>query len=131
MVLLSTKCSASNIFHKSRSPNLVLLRQAAVHSTSKIKHFYSFEVKIKLNNIKNLWTCLINVLQEDFHGSLHIVPTPRISIDDTESNSSLPNAVPHRPYLKYHRRSNGHALSGESDPRQIIFNCLILINSTG
>jgi len=93
--------SASNIFHKpsprSRSPNLILLRQSAIHSSSKIKHFYSFE--------------------DDFHGSLHIVQTPRISIDDTDSNSSLPLPVYHRPYLKYHKRSNGNtAFSAESDP---------------
>ena len=39
--------SASNLFPKSecRAPGLVLVRQAPVHSSSsKIKHFYSFEV---------------------------------------------------------------------------------------
>ena len=36
--------SASNLFHKTRAPNLILLRQAPVNSNNKIKHFYSFEV---------------------------------------------------------------------------------------
>ena len=42
--------SASNLFPKSecRAPGLVLVRQAPVHSSSsKIKHFYSFEVSCK------------------------------------------------------------------------------------
>jgi len=84
--------SASNLFHKTRAPNLILLRQAPVNSNSKIKHFYSFEDEFQNFN-----------------------QTPRISIDDTGSNSSLP--LPHnRPYLKYHRRSHNRVSSMDSDP---------------
>jgi len=83
--------SASNLFHKTRAPNLILLRQTPVNSNSKVKHFYSFE--------------------DESH---NFNQTPRISIDDTGSNTSLP--LPHsRPYLKYHRRSNNRVSSMDSD----------------
>lgn len=85
--------SASNLFSKSRSPNLFLLRNNPQFTLAKMHQFCSFE--------------------DDFHSSSHMLPTPRISVDDTDSSSSLAG---HRPYLKYHRRSNGPMISLESDP---------------
>ena len=87
--------SASNLFPKSecRAPGLVLVRQAPVHSSSsKIKHFYSFEVSF-IKASRYLFTYLSPYLQEDVHT---LAQTPRISIDDTDSNhanshTSLPN----------------------------------------
>ena len=64
--------SASNLFNKQNtrgSSNLVLVRQAQVNhhqlSSSRVKNFHS--------------------LDDEGHNTLH---TPRISIDDTDSNSS-------------------------------------------
>lgn len=52
--------SASNLFHKTRAPNLILLRQAPVNSNSKVKHFYSFEVDCK--NLANCMKSLIHLI---------------------------------------------------------------------
>jgi len=86
--------SASNLFSKSRSPNLFLLRNNPQFTLARMQQFCSFE--------------------EDFHYSSHMINTPRISVDDTDSSCSL--AAPHRPYLKYHRRSNGPMISVDSEP---------------
>ena len=70
----------------------MLVRQAPVHSSSsKIKHFYSFEVSFK--RTRYFFTYSYLYLQEDVHT---LAQTPRISIDDTDSNhanshTSLPN----------------------------------------
>ena len=69
MQLRKTKSfSASNLFPKTRSPNLMLVRQAPVHS-----HLSSSRIR----NVQSL--------DDEGLNNLH---TPRISIDDTDSNDS-------------------------------------------
>ena len=56
-------------------------------------------------------------MKDEFHHSTNVLPTPRISVDDTDSSSSLTGPQSQRPYLKYHRRSNGPMISVDSEPR--------------
>ena len=89
--------SASNIFTKSRAPKLFQLRRPP-HSDPKKPHNFSMDEDFSSKNCS--FEC-------------HRL-TPRISIDETDSRSSLPST--HRPYLKYQTRSQVvPMLSIESD----------------
>ena len=123
--------SASNLFSKSRSPNLFLLRNNPQFSLARMHQFCSFEV----------WKLLIDICQSlrwfirristtaaswsTRPGSVWTTRTPAvpwrpptgINRDrDCVTVYWAPLSFP-RPYLKYHRRSNGPIISAESEPR--------------
>ena len=123
--------SASNLFSKSRSPNLFLLRNNPQFSLARMHQFCSFEV----------WKLLIDICQSlrwfirristtaaswsTRPGSVWTTRTPAVPWRPPTGIKRdrhcvtvywTPLSFP-RPYLKYHRRSNGPIISAESEPR--------------